>query len=268
MYAYDFEYDGRYLSSFGFIICEFDGSGGINISPTGYNITFNKISRSRGRINSLIGTQYDGCVECTFHICKDPDAYDDLEITNDEYRELVRWLNRHEFLPFRTISTRADVNSCYFNGSFNIGKIYIVDKLYGLELSLITDAPYGYGIPIENKWTVSAGETVTLINESDDSMAIRPDMTIVCNASGTLTVTNALTMTTMEINNCTSGETFTILGEEQIITSSLPTHKVYNDFNYEFLTIGNTFESEKNVLTFSLPCTVTIKYSPIIKDIP
>lgn len=271
MYAYDFEYDGRYLSEFGFLICEFDGSGGVNISPTGYNITFDKISRSRGRINGLIGTRYENCVECTFHICKDPDVYDDLEITQEEYREFVRWLNRHEFLPFRTINTKTkdpDVNTCYFNGSFNIGKIYIVDKLYGLELTLETDSPYGYGIPIEQEWTVSAGGTVSFINESDESRAIRPDMTITCNASGTLTITNSATLSTLEINNCTSGETFTIKGEEQIITSTFANHRVYNDFNFVFLTIGNSYEDKKNMLTFSLPCKVTMKYNPIIKDIP
>jgi len=270
MITCDFEYDGRLLSDFGYVLCSFDGSGGAETSPTGFDITFNKVSRSRGRVNSLIGTSYDGCVEGTFQICKDPDKYSDPEITIEEYRELARWLNRHAFLPFRTIngSPEPDANTCYFNGSFNIGKIYIADMLYGLELTLETDAPYGYGLPVERTWTVSAGGSVTLTDTSDESRAIRPDMEITCNASGTLTVANAMTLSTMRIENCTSGEKFTIKGEEQIIASSLATHKVFNDFNYVFLTIGNTFDNQDNIITFSLPCTVTIKYKPVIKDIP
>ena len=270
MIACDFEYDGRLLSEFGFVLCSFDGAGGVETSPTGFQISFNKISRSRGRINSLIGTQYDGCVEATFQICKDPDKSIDGEISTEEYRELVRWLNRHEFLPFRTINGSPEPNdsTCYFNGSFNISKIFMADRLYGLELTLETDAPYGYGLPFERTWTVSAGGSITFPDNSDESRAIRPDMTIVCNAAGTLTIANAMTLSTMRIENCSSGETFTVKGEEQIIASSLATHKVYNDFNYVFLTIGNTFENRDNTLTFSLPCTVTIKYNPIIKDIP
>jgi hypothetical protein len=270
MYACDFEYDGHYLSDFGFVICTFGESGDLETLSTGYNITFNKVSRSRGRINSLTGTQYDGCVESTFQICKNTDDDDELEITQAEYRELVSWLNRHEFLPFRTISgsTEPDANTCYFNGSFNISKIYSEDKLYGLELTLETDAPYGYGVPYEHEWTVSAGESITFTDTSDESRSIRPDLTITCQASGALQITNAATLSTMRIENCVNGEIITIKGEEQIISSSLPAHKIYNDFNYEFLRIGHSFENRTNTISFSLPCKFKIKYTPIIKDIP
>lgn len=270
MIACDFEYDGKLLSEFGFVICDFNGSGGVDTSETGFNISFNKVSRSRGRVNSLIGTKYEGCVQSTFQICKDPSKNDDPEISQEEYRELVRWLNRHEFLPFRTINGSIEPNetTCYFNGSFNIGKIYVADKLYGLELSLETDAPYGYGVPFENTWIVGAGGSITFTDMSDESRSIRPDLRIECNDSGTLTISNTTMLSTMRISNCTSGEIITVKGEEQIITSSNPEHKIYNDFNYEFLRVGNSYDRRKNVLVCSLPCMITIKYNPIIKDIP
>lgn len=270
MYASDFEYDGRLLSSFGFIICEFDGSGELNIAETGYDITFNKVTRNRGRKNGLVGTQYDECVQTTFQICKNPDEYENTEITNDEYRELVRWLNRHEFLKFRILSEAAGLDRalCYFNASFNIEKIYVADILYGLALTVETDAPFGYGLPFEKEWNVGANGKITFVDFSDDSGYIRPEITITCKAAGTLRVVNETHDSTMQIKNCSVGEVIHIYGDTQIITSSVANHKIYNDFNYEFLKVGNTFASRRNVISISLPCTFKINYTPVIKDIP
>lgn len=44
MYALDFEYDGQYLSDYGFIICDFNSSSGADIVSAGSMITFNTVS--------------------------------------------------------------------------------------------------------------------------------------------------------------------------------------------------------------------------------
>ena len=105
MYAIDFEYDGQYLSDYGFIICDFNSSYGIAEASAGSVITFNKIQRDNGRKYGLSSTQYSECVSATFDICKNDDIWerDQLEITNDEYRDLMRWLNRREFLSFQLV---------------------------------------------------------------------------------------------------------------------------------------------------------------------
>ena len=270
MYALDFEYDGRLLSNYGFIICEFDGQNGLSIMETGYKITFNKVARNRGRVNSLVSTQYDECITAQFHICKNPDEFDDLEITNDEYRDMVRWLNRHEFLQFRVLSEAEGVDraSCYFNATFNIEKIYIHDVLYGLSLTIETDAPFGYGLPFEKTWEVDANETIEFVDLSDDFGFIYPDMTIICGESGDLVISNITFDNTMQINNCIAGEKISVYGSPQILESSNKRHKIYNDFNYEFLRIGNSYTDRVNSLKFSIPCTFTMNYTPTIKDIP
>lgn len=43
-------------------------------------------------------------------------------------------------------------------------------------------------------------------------------------------------------------------------------HDIVNDFNYGWLSIGNTYNNVENVITATLPCDVTIKYRPIWKD--
>lgn len=272
MYASNFEYDGKLLSDFGFIICEFNGSGALETKETGFNISFNKVPRNGGRVNGLAGTKYDECVRCTFSICKDPNLYGDAEITNDEYRNVVRWLNRHEFHKFRMLHEEGEtmVSPCFFNASFNIEKMYVADKLYGLQLTAETDAPYGYGTPYDRTFTFTngGGESAKVIDTSDDAGYLRPDLTITCGSSGTFTLSNPLCDSEMEIKNCVTGEVINIFGSTQIITSSVPTHKVYNDFNYEFLKIGNTYGSRTNIITCSKQCTLRIRFTPTIKDIP
>ena len=270
MYASDFEYDGRLLSGFGYRICSFGESGGLEIKETGFPITFTKVSRNRGGTNSLVGTHYEECVQCTFQICKDPDRYENTEITNDEYRDLVRWLNRHEFLKFSMLSDAdgLDRARCYFNASFNISKIYVSDVLYGLELTAETDAPDGYGPRYEREWTVPTGGRINMMDISDETGFTRPDITITCNGSGNLVMSNLTTGSTMKINNCVTGEIINVYGDRQVITTNRPSHKIYNDFNFEFLALGNTYGNTENEITFSLPCTVRIGYAPVIKDIP
>ena len=70
MYAIDFEYDGQYLSDYGFIVCNFDATSGINIADAGSKITFNKVSRNNGKSYSLTSAKYGECIQCTFDICK------------------------------------------------------------------------------------------------------------------------------------------------------------------------------------------------------
>ena len=270
MYALDFEYDGRLLSQYGFIICEFDASSGANVADTGYDIQFEKVSRNHGKQHGLVSAEYEDCVTTTFQICKDPEGCDDLRISNDEYRDLARWLNRREFQKFRIVNEYEDDRpACYFNASFNIKKIMIADKLYGLELTAETDSPFGYGVTFDKTWTISkAGGNFELTDMSGDIGYICPEVIVTCKSAGTLTLKNSLYDVSTTLKNCTSGEVIHFYGDTQIIESSRSAHALYDDFNFEFLRAGNTLTTRKNTISSTLPCSIEIKYTPIIKDIP
>ena len=62
-----------------------------------------------------------------------------------------------------------------------------------------------------------------------------------------------------------SGEVITLHGAEQIIESNYSSHSIYDDFNFKFLRIVNTYENKNNILTFSIPVECTLTYSPIKK---
>lgn len=272
MYALDFEYDGHYLSDFGFIICDFNGSSGAQTATIGSNITFNTVSRRRGTRHSLISTQYGDRLQTKFHICKDPELHDDMMITNSEYRDLMRWLNRNEFLKFQVLYEYKDDTSrepCYFNASFNIAKVTIGDVLYGLELNMETDRPFGYGEEqICKKKVLSANSPITFYDTSDEFASSYVSMKIICADAGDIVIRSSPANTTTVIKNCAAGEEIFLDGDTLIITTSRITHKICQDFNFVFPKIHNSHENNANKITISLPCSIEIKYTPIIKDIP
>lgn len=272
MQAIDFEYDGQYLSSYGFIICDFDFSNDAVEAGAGSNITFNKVPRHQGKKFSLTSTQYDECITTTFDICKNPSVYnpEDMEILDDEYRALVRWLNRRELLRFGFISDEDYEQSiCYYQASFNVTKIKIREKLYGVRLTMETDRPFGYGQEQTITWTFAGGDTPKILDDfSDEIGTLYPTVIITCKGNGDLTLKNDLEKCTTVIKNCKNGEVITLYGDTQVITSSLSAHDICQDFNFEFFRIGNTITNRNNKITASLPCTITLKYAPIIKDLP
>lgn len=261
MKAYDFEYDGLTLSSFGFMLCNF-GSKGLQTTSNGSTITFNTVSTLNGAKHELTSTEYEDCLEAVLQICKNPCGTDNFEITIDEFRVLSRWLNRKGFYKFKILND--EYLDIYFEASFNINKIEIDGKLYGLELELKTNRPFALQEPkkIILKNLVADGEH-SVTDYSDVEGYIYPEVEITLNESGNLSIYNAIEDRTTYIANCVVGETIKM--NYPIIESSLASHKIQNDFNWNFFRVANTFRNKANKLIISLPCTIKMVYSPAIK---
>lgn len=272
MYAIDFNYDGVTLSDYGFIICDFSPSDGANVCDDVAPIEFGKVSYQSGKQWGLVNVPYSSCITTTFDICKNPDITepDQMQITDDEYRDIVRWLNRREFKRlFFIYDDNYNRDFRYYNASFNVAKIKIAEVLYGIRLTMETDKPFAYGSEVKNIWSVANSTTrFKLTDLSDEIGYTYPTVKITCNQGGNLSIYNDRDSRTVVINNCSAGEVITINGEIQTISSSLNAHKISNDFNYEFPKIINTMDNRDNYFRFSLPCNVEISYLPIVKDIP
>lgn len=261
MIAYDFEYNGRNLSDFGFIICSFDSKGLETVSD-GSQITFNTISTMGGKKHKLVSTQYDDCLTTTFQICKHSCANGVQPITPSEHRELTRWLNRKKFLKFKPLS--EEYIDVYFEATFNISKIELNGKIYGLELEIITNAPFAFKEPrtITIKNTEQNGKH-SINDTSYEEGYIYPYVEITINEDGDLSIYNAIEDRETCIANCVSGEVITL--DYPIIQSSISSHNIQNDFNWKFFRVANTYDNSRNDLTISIPCTMKVKYSPIVK---
>lgn len=269
MEVLDFSYDKRLLSSFGFIICHFDGAIGKETLDAGSQITFNTVPQHGGSRVCLTGSKYETCIQSTFHICKNPcECGDDMEITSYEYRDIVRWLNRKRFLPFCFYSESQDIETIWYDASFNIKKLISDGKVYALELTMTTNSPFGYGTPIVLTLECdSAPQNYTVRHVSDEIGHTYPDLEITCKQDGDLQIINHTMECSLVVRNCIRGEVINIDGMNQIISSSSPTHKIYNDFNFVFLKIGNTYRNNANKIEISQPCTIKMTYRPIIKDL-
>ena len=261
MKAYDFEYDGRTLSDFGMIICTF-GSGGLDTVSNGSEITFNTVSTLNGSEHKLANTEYEGCIEKTIQICKHSCDKDIEEISSSELRELTKWLSRKKFLKFKLLE--ESYIDLYFEAYFNISRIEFDGKIYGLELELKTNRPYALKEPkIITIKNLEVGGKYSFNDASYEEGYIYPYTEIIVNADGNLNIHNAIENRDTYIANCIAGEVITM--DYPVIQSSISSHNIQNDFNWNFFRVANTYENSRNDLTISLPCTIKVKYSPIVK---
>ena len=261
MKCYDFEFDGSLLSDKGFIICKF-GSEGIETVSNGSYITFNTISTMKGTKHELTSSEYSDCLTTTIQICKHPCFSNSEVVSIEEQREIMKWLNRKEFHKFKPID--AEYIDIFFEASFNVRKIESNGKVYGFELEMITNRPYALQEPvlIYLKNIVPYGKKRVYI-KSDDEGYIYPDMEITITQDGDFELCNSFENRTMRIVNCKAGEVIRV--QYPIIESSVTDHKIQNDFNWKFFRIVNTLKEKANDITISIPCTIKMIYSPIVK---
>lgn len=261
MVIYDFEFDGKTLSSFNMVMCSF-GEKGLETISNGSQTTFNTVPTLGGQKHHLMSSTYDTCLEATFQICKKSCSGKDMEISSVEFRQLTKWLSRKSFLKFKLLS--EEYVDLYYEIKFDISRIEINGKLYGLELTAQTNRPFALQEPktiiINNKY-VNGNHIVN--DTSHEEGYIYPHTEIVVNQNGDLTIHNAIENRDTIIKNCIAGEIITM--DYPVITSSISSHRIQNDFNWNFFRIANTFDNSRNDIKVSIPCSIKIKYSPVVK---
>lgn len=262
MKAKDFEFDGRTLSSFGLIIVNFGGSKGLE-TIEGSEITFDTTSSFNGSINRLISSKYESYLETSIQIAKYSCSTDIQEISPIEFREISSWLNRKKFLKFKILDENH-IDIYYMASVANISRIELDGHLMGLELHIVTNSPHAFKEPKTFIIKNSIENGKHSINDiSYEEGHIYPFTEITINQDGDLNIYNAIEDRSTIIKNCVSGEVITM--DYPVITSSLSSHDIQNDFNYNFFRIANTYDNSRNDLTISIPCSIKIEYSPIVK---
>ena len=262
----DFEYDGVLASDYSFMVCSFD-DGGTDTIEYGSAINFDTVSMRNGKKFSLINSGYDDAANFTFQICKNPSVFNDSEMyfTIEEQRKVYRWLNRNDGYHELKIFT-DDFGTIVFNGSFNISAITLNTEVVGFELSFQMEAPYATQNRKVLRKKFNRQGSFTLIDESDDIGYIYPHLQITCKNDGDLKIHNSVEDRTTIIKNCKSGEIITF-DENLNIHTSLPSHKIYNDFNFVFFRIANTYKNRRNIVTVNFACDIVLEYYPIVKGV-
>lgn len=266
MYAIDFEYDGIFASDYDLMICSFDGAGGVETVDCGSAITFNTVPLLNGTRYALTSTLYENDTEYTFQICKSSCLSRITPFDSDEQRNVFRWLNRNDgFHKLKII--QEGYENIYFEGSFNIKSVQINGEVYGFELTFVTNRPFA--LLETNKYVINATSEnyVFSFNDCSDNIGhIYPRIQIKCNENGDIKIHNSIEDRTTVIKNCSVGEIITC-DEFMNISTSLPSHHLYDDFNFVFFRVANRFDEIKNTLTISIPCQIIIEYNPIVKGV-
>lgn len=259
----DFEYDGILLSSFGMVIGTIDGSSGTTIVPHGNEISFNTVPIQNGLKQKAISSTYNNVIEATFQICKNPCA-SSMEITTSEYLNLVRWLTRGSHKKLRFIGYNSAVSLLKFNAIFNVSRVELDGYIVGLELNVITDSPFGYTDDVTESYASNSSNwEFTLVNQSVAEGYLYPKLLIKTKSSGTLTLSNSFDNSTMTIRNCSVNEEI-IIEYPYKVESTFGNHDLSKDFNWSFLTLSCLYNDVSNVITVSLPATVTVTYTPLV----
>lgn len=263
MKIYDFSFgdNNKKLSDFGFIVCKF-GDGGLDTISNGSVVSFDSVPVQNGAKHELISSTYEDCLECVIQVCRNPCTGGNIEIDHTTFRELTRWLCRKRFMKFKPISD--DYIDLYYEALISVSRIEIDGKLYGLELEIRTNRPFALKeaktINIINK-TIDGKHSINDISHEEGH--IYPHTEIIVNDDGNLNIYNAIENRSTYIANCVAGEVITM--DYPVIQSSISSHNIQNDFNWNFFRIANTYDNSRNDLTISLPCSIKIKYSPIVK---
>lgn len=263
MKAYDFSYgeNNKKLSDFGFTICRF-GSGGLDTVSDGSEVTFNTVSTLNGQKHELTSTQYENCLETTLQICKRSCTGSVQEVTATEHRELTKWLSRKRYLKLKLLD--EDNIDLYHEAIINVSRVELDGKLVGFELGIFTNRPFALSEPriINIKNLVRDGKH-SINDTSYEEGYIYPHTEITIIEDGNLSIHNAIENRYTYIADCVAGEVITM--DYPVIHSSNSSHNIQNDFNWNFLRVANTYENSRNDLTISLPCSIRIEYSPIVK---
>lgn len=273
MYAKDFVFNGKKLSDYGCVLCSLTESTDIKTISIGSNITFNTIYTQANNKFKLMSSDYTEAYSATFQICKlNCSDINDKFFSVEETASITRWLNQKSYKRFQLITDDGQYDNIYYMGSFNLQKILLGNDTVGFELTLQTDAPFGYYNEVYYELTFNTSEDTNIVYDPSDEIGyIYPkDIVIECLSSGNLEIENSQEPNRKTIiNNCMPGEIISIDSENKIITSNKAHPRLYNDFNYNYMRISNRdkgrYDDTLNEYSVSMPCRITFSYSPICK---
>jgi hypothetical protein len=206
------------------------------------------INSIRGRyisINNLLSKTYKIPDSPYIRIVKDKDGVLSIYNTNQSESDAILQITMEKVKSFIGLITSNDLSDYPLDG-----KAY--DEYRGIYCY------YKYC-----NFNIEPKEKCIVNDTSYEEGHVYPYTEITILGDGDLNIHNDIEDRNTYIANCVAGEVITM--DYPIIKSSVSSHNIQNDFNWNFLRIANTFNNVKNGLTISIPCKIKLKYSPIVK---
>lgn len=262
MYIKDFEFDGKSAKSEGFFIGSLDDENNLSL---GADIIVNYTQSIGTNISHFHGSTYEKNISFPLQIFKFNPVTDLAEEIDDfALSKYLRWLikdNRYCEL----ILTTGNGHKLFTKAQINVNRIEIAGRTYGLDLSINTYSSILFREECVHVEDIVEENFYFDIKDSSDKEGYQMlDVVIQCKTDGDLEITNLFDNRTTIIKNCKKDEFINIDSKNQILVSSLLSHKIYDDFNYVFPKIHNTKFNNLNTFVVNIPCKITLKYSPVV----
>lgn len=276
------------MAQFRYMGFTFDGQAGVDlgyylINPTGDNNGIVGTKRSvkeedTGKTTRQFnGVSYDS-LEFDIHICKmNEDHSKILEIDEDDMFFLNNWFMKPK--TYKVFSNYPLEWEYGYNGGTCVARdIYYyciftsmqdvkVDDMRGyVVLHMRLNSGFAYSPILHNNLTVVNEDSLTINTRSNIDETILPDV-MISNATGTITISNEETGTTMVLNNLKSDHVYYCYNEDmkRIIEYSTytdtsqvaTTTNMANNFNKVWLTLDGYGE---NNITVTGSCDIDIIY--------
>ena len=262
MFCKEFIFDGISCKEYDLIICSFDG-GKSGTATAGSNIEYTTFKAPNSNKWFATGSAYKEQLTFTFSICKFRcNSSFNQPLSERELAFLMRWLVRKDYKYLNFIQEGYEY--IHYNCQINAEKYEVGGKCYGLTLTVVCDAPFGWSDIKTTTISSSGSKSVDIYDASDEIGLIYPSVDIFVrgfSTKRTIQLNNQLTGTQTIIENCVENEHITM--DRMLITSSKyeSEHKtLHNDFNWDWFTIGNTFNDRVNPITVIGDCDVVLQW--------
>ena len=253
----DFMFDGRYGSSYNLLICNINGSTEDSNIVSDNN--FSTFQPAKNDKNYFISSNYSSVLTKNIQVCKTNNCQI-VDITDYDVESISRWLCREDGYHRFAFVNKDGENTIEYNAKININKIELGNGIIGLELTITTDSQYGY-TKRKTEIILDENQTVCINNTSSKLGKIKVNMQLLCDSDGDYIITHTFGDKSNKISfkNCVNGEYINV-SDMCVLTSSISSHDISNDFNYIFPFIQSTISDTKNYFKSNLPCKLTIEY--------
>lgn len=179
-----------------------------------------------------------------------------LSFTEDDYRQIQRWLFKNEYKPFISMDNPSVLYYVIFTSASHFEN---TKKQGYIELEMKLNAPYGYSSIINEMIYVNGTKNLSIYNESSVNDFIYPDVEIeLLDNTSNISITNTTHGESMSLNNLESNEHLYIYnGDIKYIESKIdPKRNLFKNFNKNWLRL----RYGKNDINITGKCKVKIIY--------
>lgn len=272
MFCTEFIFDRISSKDLELQICSFEGSQSGNVS-IGSHIEFTTFKAPNSNKWVKTGSNYTEQLTFNFQVCRcvccecECNQTISEPIPEDELAYLMRWLVQKDYKDLQFVQEGCE--NIFYHCQINAQKYEIGGRCYGLTLTVVCDASFGWSDWKSVSISSSGNLSTQLFDSSDEIGQIYPNMEILSKSERQdIRIYNEMTDTETLIKNCVKNEHISI--QEMKISSSEcyksgsdfeGRHKtLYDDFNWKWFSIGNIFEDRVNKITITGNCDIQLNW--------